>query len=93
MSNPPGNRVARVGIIAWLVCVLAIDACILLFSPDRGSGTDGLFLIMLGLFGGGIALLFAILALLPAQARVPGIICHAIDRRGKFFRIRRCRAL
>ena len=57
----------RVGIIAWLVCVGAIDASIVLFSRDHRSGTDGLFLITLGVFGGGVALLFAGLALLPAR--------------------------
>ncbi len=65
MARQPKNAAAIIGLIIWLLFLTAYSAYILYVSPERGSGIGGTSLVMLGIFGGGVSLLFAMLAVLP----------------------------
>src|SRR5881398_1618913 len=65
MARQSKSAAAIIGLIIWLLFLIGISAYILFVSPERGSGMGDTFLVMLGIFGGGVSLLFAMLAVSP----------------------------
>ena len=62
-------RPVLIGLTVWLVFVAALSAYIVFGTAERGSGMDGLLLVILAVFGGGASLIAVMVAIIPIGKR------------------------
>lgn len=67
--KPHRNRATVIALLVWVAVVSLFSIDVLFGTAERGSGMDGILLILLAVFGGGASLIAAMLAIIPVGKR------------------------